>query len=32
MRLLGTTATPKWPGDAIYIAHKFEIAVGGISA
>ena len=32
MRCLRSPATPKWPGEAIYIAHKLEVAVGGISA
>ena len=27
MKILGTPATPKWPGEAIYIAHKLEVAV-----
>ena len=32
LRCLRSPATPKWPGEAIYIAHKLEVAVGGISA
>ena len=27
MKILGTPATPKWPGKAIYIAHKLELAI-----